>query len=138
MTTRKIVLSADPSNPIGPAVVLWLDKGVWTAKPIPGDIPEMSAWNAWDGEVSGCSAPNNCDKGWLNRYRILSWQVNPERGELVIAGSSNRYQTPELAVESAEATTFELAHAAPVTFLIGGDYRNDKGGLSLELTRARA
>jgi hypothetical protein len=136
MTARKIVLSADPTNPIGPAVVLWLDKGTWTAKPVHGDIPEMSAWNAWNGEVSGCTAPDTCDKGWLNRYRILSWQANPERGELVIAGSAKRYKTPELAVNSAEITTFTLTHAAPVTFLIGGDYRDDKGGLTLEVKPA--
>ena len=135
MTSTRIVLSADPANPIQPVYSCFLTAGYWRVQPVAGDTVEYSAWNAWSGAVVDCPTPSSCSKGWLNKFRVYYWIANSEAGVLMTGGTNGRYQTPELALESATAVNIELKQDSLVAIYIGGDYRDDKGGLTLELTK---
>jgi hypothetical protein len=98
--------------------------------------PNWIAWNPWGfASTPGCDASGaNCDRGWLNDYRIKvgdndSFGVNLPR---II------YRTAELARDNFSSFALELSGTESVRFSISDGtnpetYLNNAGGLSLRL-----
>lgn len=119
-----------------------LEAGTWDidlrTESIPGS-PNWIAWNPWGTapNVRGCDSTGaNCERGWLNDYRITT-----SDGTSVGANVPRvAYATPELARNRRSAFEFVLDQAGDVLFSISNgpdilnNYAFNQGGLSLRLT----
>jgi len=110
------------------AVELSLKAGTYTVNPFKDDT--YTAWNAWNGTVTGCDgAGANCSKGWINSYSI----VTPT--ETIFTSNLGRYANAELALADALGATFTLASDAIVKFFIKDSNSKDNiGGMSLNVS----
>lgn len=134
MTPQLFFLSADPTVPEPPVQHLYLDAGRYAAVAIPHADPNRMAWNAWSGAVVGCNGPGTCQKGWLNRFHVWSHSFRPQT-PLVSPRSDGRWDSPAAAAAAARPLVFDMPVYGLVMFYILGDYLDDRGGLSLRVTR---
>jgi hypothetical protein len=94
------------------------------------------SWNPWGNSTVGCVSDANCERGWLNDFRIRT-----SDGASVQANAPRvAYALPELARNNFKPFEFVLDEAGDVVFSISdgqtdeGQYANNLGGLSLRLT----
>jgi len=107
-----------------------LDAGDWEVKPIKG---EFTAWSAWK-KTQGCESPTKCEKGWLTSYHIWSPDF-VDKPNSMISVQSKRCDTEASALKESKVTRFRLRNQSVVSFLILDSYNDNRGGLTLSLSK---
>ena len=102
----------------------------------------FNAWNAWGGDVTGCSSDGLCERGWLDSYSF--GYIEPGGfvheiatvGGRVDQGTSQAYSSPVLALSHAQTFDFELTNPVSLYFYVrDGEtwYSDNVGGMSLQI-----
>ena len=89
-----------------------------------------SAWNAWNGSVSGCDGDGaNCSTGWVSRffYRTNLDSAFQESAEF------NVFASPSLALDAATAPIIRSGISSVAFFISDNVLWDNIGGISLDV-----
>ena len=154
-TAHAITVDVDAQvNGVGVPVDVFLEAGTYSITPIGvADGGAFNSYRMWTS-VSGCTAPNDCVRGWYNKDTVTSPNLvtatvggNPVALEAdpaitgndrYKAGDSLYYEDELLALAGAVPSTFTVSVAGNVGFYLsdsaGDGLADNSGGISLDIS----